>query len=321
MAENANLRIIQLNTNGRPGNSIKLANYLEENASPGTIFVLNDIRCQAASEIVLEGFSTIVANREERGHYAGGSAIIFNKEWASREFPHQEGEGIIIALNPDEEFTIIVATIYVHPNGIISQEFIDKVDQASQHIPTVLVGDFNSAAIEYGSRLDTRSGLHLVESISRTSLTYIENATPTYISASTGNWNVLDLAFGNRLFLEALESLQVDNEAISDHLPLRLNLKARTETRPPLRKKMDWNSFKSHCENSATLLQLDEAINEEAQRLSQGGETSIEIVDEFVKSLTSELVKAKSEATEWGNPTRRKAKFPIGLDTKEEGET
>lgn len=317
MSEGPLLRIITVNSNGRPGNNARMMNYLEENASPNTIFILNDVRCQSTSEIFLRGFSTILANNNNLGHYAGGAAVLFNNKWPSSEIQHNEAEGIIVSINIEPGKSIIISTIYIHPGECVPATFINAIDQAGRHLPTLFAGDLNSAAIEFGSRMDSREGLYLVETISKSNLSYIENSTPTYISASTGNWNILDYVFGNQLLLKNLDSLIVENVSISDHFPILVTLKIKPESEREVKSTTDWNRFKSICSSSSALIKLGKDIDEEEQRLGGGGDVREDILDSMVKILTKELVEAKTSATETEEVKRRKVKFPIGVDTRE----
>ena len=126
-------------------------------------------------------------------------------------------------INPTSSSSLIVASIYNHPNKEVPTKFIELVDSLARRKPTILVGDFNCPAPEFGSRTTTKEGEKLVEVISKSSLMYVENDSPTYISNSTGDWNLLDLIFVIKSLAEKISS-KVGDENQTDHFPLIVKL-------------------------------------------------------------------------------------------------
>ena len=144
---------------------------------------------------------------------------MFPMGWTTKEHVHECTEGIILEVKPPNLPAFVVATVYNHPGDRIKEGFIKILDRLAKRKPVLLSGDLNAASFELGSRTNTCEGEHLVEMISKTSLSYIDNESPTYISASSGSWNILDFSFANKLFLDRIVDFEVGNDFGSDHLP------------------------------------------------------------------------------------------------------
>ena len=317
MPGSGGIKIIYVNSNGRPTRIGRLRNYIEANADASTIFIFNDVRSQNPQDIHVEGFSTILANNPNNNHYAGGAAILFNKSWTSLEYDHDCKEGILLKLDINNSTPIVIATLYLHPGSFFPPSFMKKIDEAATSAPLLLIGDFNSAAVEFGSRLSSREGDHLVDLISTTSLAYIENETPTYICKASGSWNVLDLGFVNDDLASKISNFRVENEDVSDHFPMIIDVNLSTRNPSETVEIIDWSAFEEYCSGSTIFDEALEKLEEEERRLSEGGEVGIEYLKELASIITREITKARNNSTKIRERKRGGEKFPIAVDTKD----
>ena len=261
------LQIVYLNTNGRPTNNIRLREFIARISNSATILIFNDVRSQTSGDIFIEGFSTIIANNPDNLHHAGGSAILYNNQWTSLEFSSKAEEGIILKIDIPGNTSIIVATLYVHPGKCFPKDFFDDVDEAAKSFPTLLIGDFNSASTEFGSRRNTAEGNHLINLISTSNLAYLDNDTPTYVCSSSGSWNILDLALINAAFFDSIESFEVNEHPVSDHFPIIIELKSSINKTKKIEDKINWDLFAKGCGSSGNFDELLEDLESEEIRL------------------------------------------------------
>ena len=317
MPGSGGIKIVYVNSNGKPTRIGRLRNYIEENANASTIFIFNDVRSQDPQDIHIEGFSTILANNPNNNHYAGGAAILFNKSWTSLEYDHDCEEGIILKLDINNSTPIVIATLYLHPGNLFPSSFMKKIDETAKTAPLLLIGDFNSAAVEFGSRLSSKEGDHLVDLISTTSLAYIENETPTYICKATGSWNVLDLGFVNDNFASKISNFRVENEDVSDHFPLIIDVNVASRNPTETVEIIEWDAFEEYCGGSTIFDEALGRLEEEERRLSEGGEIRIEYLEELASTITGEITNARNKSTKIRERKRGGGKFPIAVDTKD----
>ena len=311
------LQIVYLNTNGRPTNNIRLREFIARISNSATILIFNDVRSQTSGDIFIEGFSTIIANNPDNLHHAGGSAILYNNQWTSLEFSSKAEEGIILKIDIPGNTSIIVATLYVHPGKCFPKDFFDDVDEAAKSFPTLLIGDFNSASTEFGSRRNTAEGNHLINLISTSNLAYLDNDTPTYVCSSSGSWNILDLALINAAFFDSIESFEVNEHPVSDHFPIIIELKSSINKTKKIEDKINWDLFAKGCGSSGNFDELLEDLESEEKRLIDGGVVDEARLEEMAVRLTEELKACKSKATTRELRKERKELFPIAPDTRE----
>ena len=220
-------------------------------------------------------------------------------------------------INPTSSSSLIVASIYNHPNKEVPTKFIELVDSLARRKPTILVGDFNCPAPEFGSRTTTKEGEKLVEVISKSSLMYVENDSPTYISNSTGDWNVLDLIFVNKSLAEKISSFEVGDENQTDHFPLIVKLAMNSTDRVMEREVVDWERVKTECNNSTRLEEVVDKLERIELVTRNGGSVDTEAIDDAVEKLSTELTRIKTDSSKSIKIRSRKNNFKISPDTKE----
>ena len=233
--QNHVLQIYTLNGNGNPAKLRLVQERIKELASISPLIgIFNDIRCQEAGQLRFDGFSTIVANDPNRRHFAGGSALIFPREWSAKRFdcPGLK-EGYIIELTNEENQKVIVSTIYAHPGMKFPNQIIDKIrninDKNDKSI--TISGDFNAPSIALGSRFDSNEGDDLIEKMVQLGMNYANNEEPTFINRANGNWNLLDMTFLSDKAADNFIDFSVDDPCESDHFATvtRIRLKGSSK--------------------------------------------------------------------------------------------
>ena len=291
------------NSNGNPA-KMRMMKDLVGRLSKGNVLiaVFNDVRIQKSTDARFEGFSTIVKNDQNRQHYSGGSLIIFPTTWTAKEYNVKSKEGFVIELKTPNNDSFIIASEYVHPGGYIDKSIMRKISDLNKNNDKkiILAGDFNSAAKEFGSRTDTPQGAALIDAIAESNLNYVENSCPTYISRSTGHWNVLDFIFASDKTTENILSLDVSEATESDHFPLILRLKSDDSMNERKIKFTNWHKFKENLEKSQTLTRIKDKTEKIKADLVKGNKTVASISEDLnniVKEFSSEIIKVKDRVS------------------------
>ena len=314
------LRIILYNSNGKIANQkLFLDSVDQDKEGKSTIIILNDIKCQRASDIFIDGYSTIIQNDPSNGSSAGGVAILFPCSWTSAIHEHPEKEAIIASLTTNLGEEIIVSTMYNRPGNYVPKSFIDKLDSlnGNNKKKIIFAGDLNSAAVALGSRIDTPQGKHLVDVISNSKLGYVENEVPTFYSRSSGSWNILDCFFLSDECAKFLVDLQVMDACESDHNPVMINLHSNDEKIQKIKEKTDWEKFRNEIRKDR---QLNEIENELIDLKNKSKNNSH--IEEITRGLNDLAIKIgenlrrnKINATSV-TKTNAKKDFPLKRDTQ-----
>ena len=314
------LRIILYNSNGKIANQkLFLDSVDQDKEGKSTIIILNDIKCQRASDIFIDGYSTIIQNDPSNGSSAGGVAILFPCSWTSAIHEQPEKEAIIASLTTNLGEEIIVSTMYNRPGNYVPKSFIDKLDSlnGNNKKKIIFAGDLNSAAVALGSRIDTPQGKHLVDVISNSKLGYVENEVPTFYSRSSGSWNILDCFFLSDECAKFLVDLQVMDACESDHNPVMINLHSNDEKIQKIKEKTDWEKFRNEIRKDR---QLNEIENELIDLKNKSKNNSH--IEEITRGLNDLAIKIgenlrrnKINATSV-TKTNAKKDFPLKRDTQ-----
>ena len=289
---------------------------MTENSDGNSIYVLNDIRVQSPEDLYIEGLATIIANNPVNGKKAGGSAILVNKTWTVKEIEQPHKESLILEISPPNSHPFILSTMYNKPGKLVPKSFVDAVEKASKEKAVLLTGDFNSACSEFGSRTETREGKHLLDLISNSSLIYVDNAEPTYVSDSTGQWNLLDYGFINQRMAARLTNFKVETEIGSDHLPLHFEISGQLLPQRRLVESIDWTEVNEAISNSPAVQEAVDEVETEWQKIKEK-HFDMSKVDELIGKLTLGLAEAKASVTRQKVKTTRINSFPIAPDTRQ----
>ena len=319
-----NIVVYCQNSNGNPQKQCLTREAISElEKEYHVIAVFDDIRCQNTSNIDFPGYSTILKNDQKRLHLACGTCVIFPNTWTAIEFKQRSKEGLIVELLTPEGKRITIASIYNHPENYVDINFIEKLKGINEknERKLILVGDFNCAAPEFGSRTSTDEGKDLVDKIINLGLNFVNNSEPTFISRSTGNWNILDLCFVSDNLVNDIISFNVGEATESDHFPVLLEIKNEGEKESKTKLVKDWRKFKNEIKTNGNLKLTNERI-QKLKTIIKGENENTNItsirqqIDDRIKEITKIINDAKisSSSTEKINP---KKNFKIKRDTRE----
>ena len=221
-AEANRLDIFLLNSNGCPTRLYELRARLDNRS----IWIFNDVRRQKAEELYFEGYNTILSNDEKNCRYAGGCAIIAPKRWTMTRVDTLDNEALVVDLNDENGHGITIGTTYNKPGETRFINLFERINESKQNNKLIVIAaDFNAPVRALGGRYDSPAGNKLIEAAAKSNFNWVENFTPTYVSASNAEEsNVLDHYFISENLREKINSISVEEAVGSDHMPLRLSI-------------------------------------------------------------------------------------------------
>jgi hypothetical protein len=199
----------------------------------------------------------------------GGVAIFVSQEYPSEEIyitTDLEGiaESIILPHNK-----ITICNLYLPNQKNVTLTDIENITHQLQQ-SFIIVGDFNSHRINWGSyKTDTR-GKIIEELLTQDNLILLNTGQPTRINPSNGKFSTIDLSISNtaQLVWRVLPDIYS-----SDHIPIQIDftdLSSKNDLYYPPRwkvKEANWNLFNSRIENNISTLKppskdnIDDDVN------------------------------------------------------------
>ena len=150
--------------------------------------------------------------------------MVINKEYRNDNFniiTDNEALAIELEISNNQNFTL--ATIY-YPNGNPNLSLFQSVNNLSDYV--TFVGDFNLKLESVGCAKKNTSGPMLKNIQKRLNLIYVNNDEHTHMDRSTGNTDLLDMAFTSPNLAKHDIQFQIDDDLGSNHLPIEISIDA-----------------------------------------------------------------------------------------------
>ena len=277
--------LVSWNSNGNPSKKTLFSKMINDVTNRNRIVVINDCRLQRGEEHQIRAryHNVEIANKPERGHNAGGVAILVPK--GSFMETHTDGnkEQLVVSITI-QGVRINLATQYVHPGETIDANIVEKLDEVSGNDVGILIGDLNSSHTEYGGHSDTMGGRVLKQVVDDNNLMYVPNQQITHFASRPGDRdNVIDVAFVNHKGESLLVDYGVMDSWGSDHLPLFVEFKFRLKNDPIKAYITDEEEYKAN----------QRRMNYEWKT----GALNKTDIDEHIKKFEEVIVKCKSDAS------------------------
>jgi hypothetical protein len=257
------LSIVMVNVNSLRTRLQEINNFIYSHFNDSKpLLILNDTRLHASVEDPCpNGYTMVREDHISNSSKPGGIAIAVPLGWKSLQinhFDHFKSHSLdimgIIAFPPVGD-PIKLVNVYNHPGNKVSPEVFTKLKNViynGKPVQGFLLGDLNSPNVCYGSRTSTPPGLHLQQVLDDQGLLVLNDPTqPTFISASTGLSNLLDMIICEPASMELVYSCQVAGDIGSDHLPVHLQLSLRCKSQVRATRQItDWALFKESLQES-----------------------------------------------------------------------
>lgn len=212
-------------------------------------------------------------NRIEQKIASGGVAIYSRNDCSANQIPlitHYEAVAVSFVY---KNVKISLLNIYIPNNKEINpnelQQLVDKLPQ-----PRIILGDFNSHNIIWGSTTTNQRGKQIENFIENNNFNVLNSGDGTRFNVFTGGFSSIDLAFCDpRLSAD----LSWNTEAYtygSDHIPIYINHSQipyciKTVQSPKWNiKKANWNAYEQHIEKNLIHLDYNKDINQLVQQFT-----------------------------------------------------
>ena len=218
------LNIMFWNCQGIRSKRKELELYLKENSID--IIALNEMFLDKKITFKIQGFDAIRNDRSTG--LRGGVAflvkhgLVVNKEFRNADFNIiTENEALAINLELSCNQNLTLATVYC-PNGNPNSSLFQTINNLSDNV--IFVGDFNSKLEAIGCAKKNTSGPILKTIQNKLNLIYVNNDEHTHMHRSTGNTDILDMAFiSQNLAIHDIQ-FQIGVDMGTDHLPIEISI-------------------------------------------------------------------------------------------------
>ena len=175
--------------------------YLKENNFD--IVALNETLLTKKIDFKIQGYDTIKNDRSTGAR--GGVAflvkhgLVINKEYRNTDFNIiTDNEALMIDIDLSNNQNLILATIYCS-NGNPNLKLFNTINNLSDNV--MFVGDFNSKLKAFGCAKRNTSGPMLKNIQSQLNLIYLNTDEHIHLDKTTGNTDILDMAFISQTYL------------------------------------------------------------------------------------------------------------------------
>ena len=190
---------------------------------------------------------------------SGGTSILVKNEIPQRPITINTNLQAI-AVSVTLHRTITLCSIYIPPKDTIHEtELTQLIKQLPK--PFILLGDFNSNNVIWGSKETNKKGKEIENIINKNNLCLLNNQNHTYMYPATGTFTAIDLTLCDpSIYMDY--NWKVHNDTCgSDHFPIILESSStNTEQKTPKWNlhKANWEDFQEQCQNQLIPEKKDE---------------------------------------------------------------
>lgn len=212
------------------------------------IIALNETRHDNNFIIPINGYEVYEKTGQiDNGRRNGGVAT-----YIKSNLPHKEIKlnttMQAVAVEVEFPFKHTVLNIYLPPNENVDKATMGKlIDQVTQ--PVMLVGDMNAKHIDWGCRINNRTGQIMRQVFEQYELNVLNDQTPTRTGiGANGAYteNIIDLVVCNAIIQPTFSSRTLIDKYGSDHRPVTVQALTKVHINKAIRynyNKGDWNYF------------------------------------------------------------------------------
>ena len=201
--------------------------YLKENyfdiVAPNEMFLTKKI------DFKIQGYDTI-KNDHSTGARGGVAflikhGLVINKEYHNTDFNIiTDNKALVIDTDLSNNENLILAAIYC-PNGNPNLNLFQTISNLSDNV--MCVSDFKSKLEAFGCAKKNTSGPMLKTIQNHLNLIYLNTDVHTHLDKSTGNTDILDMAFISPNLSEHDIQFLIGDDLGTDHLPIKITKDAQ----------------------------------------------------------------------------------------------
>ena len=239
-------KIIQWNCRGLKPNINEL--HLQIATLCPALLCLQETFLKQNDNINIKNYEQYNYTHDTGNRASGGTSILIRNDIPQSKI-NLDTKLQTIAIKATLHRTINICSLYIPPHDPINEKELNKLIQQLPR-PFILMGDFNSHNIIWGSKDTNQRGRKIEKIINNNNLYLLNNKTQTYLSPASGTYSAIDLTICDPT--TALDyNWRVQEEPHgSDHFPIileHLNTKPEDKTPGWNLHKADWEKFKKSC--------------------------------------------------------------------------
>ena len=228
--------------------------------------------------------------RVDQDRASGGVSIFVRNNIDAHEIPINTNlEAVAVSIELPNK-NVSICNIYIPPSTDFSTEDISNLLRQIPS-PRVVIGDFNSHNVIWGSLNTDLKGRHLFDAIDMVGLAILNNGEKTRFNSSSGQSTALDLSLCEPALTLTLQWQVLPFLYGSDHFPILITDSSEIfDIARPEKwnlKKADWLKYQTIIENKINALQknneIDLLVNSFTDILTQTGEESIGKISNYSK--------------------------------------
>lgn len=262
----ANFTILQWNINGFINNINELQLLIKEH-SPSLISI-QETHCKYNfNPIPPKGYSAYFYNSPVNTTSKQGIGVLIKNNIPHKQILiNSELQTVVIEIQLNIKFTII--SFYIPPCKSFSKQELKKIFD-SITTPKIVIGDFNSWNVAWGSQSNNHRGNILESAIMSSDLCILNDGRPTHLSTH-GTLTHVDVSLCSPTLLQRTSWDILDEMYSSDHFPIVITLSLQNNTkrsnfnRKFLLSLADWPKYSSKVDEELQKRPQSSNINREA---------------------------------------------------------
>lgn len=168
------------------------------------------------------GFSK---NRNTPDRANGGVTIYVKSNFPTKKIKINGNlETIAIRIEHSEPF--IICNIYLPNQTKLHLTEVENITRQLQK-PYIIVGDFNSHNIIWGSNNTNQKGKTIEKLVQNENLVLLNDTSPTHVNLGNGNFSSIDLSLSTLTLAQRLEFEVLPKIYSSDHIPIKIKITPR----------------------------------------------------------------------------------------------
>ena len=240
-----NHRIIQWNCRGIKANRNELLLLLMD-LEPA-IICLQETFLKTNDDIIIKNYKAY-NYIHNTGHQASGGASILIRNDIPQSKINLNTDLQAVAIKATLHKTINICSLYIPPHEPIKE---DKINNIIQQLPTpyILLGDFNSHNIIWGSKNTNQKGRTLENIINKNNLCLLNTESPTHLDPSSATYSIIDLTLCDPSIYLDFSWRVYEDTCGSDHFPIVIESAFPQEEDLPQwsLRRANWVEFRSLC--------------------------------------------------------------------------
>lgn len=246
----------------------------------------------------IKNYTIAFKNRNVYNRASGGVGILVHTAYPWEKIPiisHLEVVAVTITL----EYKTTLCNIYLPNQTPLKNEDITDIIKQLPH-PFILVGDFNSHNLIWGSQKTDARGKEVEKILEDDNIVLLNKGDQTRLNPINGNFSAIDLSFSTVTLAQRLNWQVLPEINSSDHLPIIIEIMSTVQE-----VKLSQAKWKLINPNWDTFADLVETYTNSIDLINSNSN-----IDEIVSLFTNSTIQAAEKTFGYAKPYTYKNKVP-----------